>query len=57
MQQVRICHLGKIEFSDNLETTGKNAQLKILVFELLNFQTWTWNFKSEVKVILFLWKK
>ena len=29
MQQGRIWHLGKIEFSVDLETSGKNTQLKI----------------------------
>ena len=40
----RIWHLGKIEFSVDLQTSGKNAQFKIM-------------FKSEVKVVLFLRKK
>ena len=44
MQQGRIWHLGKIEFSANFESTGKNTQFKIYL-------------KFEVKVILFLWKK
>ena len=47
MQQGYIWHLGKIEFSVDLETTGttcKNTQLKT-------------EFKSNVKVILLLWKK
>ena len=43
MQQSRIWHLGKIVFSVDLETSGKNT-IKDLV-------------KSEIKVILFLWKK
>ena len=43
MQQGCIKHLDKIEFSEDLEISGKNTQLKI-------------KFKSEVKVILFLWK-
>ena len=29
MQQSRIWHLGKIVFSVDLETSGKNTQLKI----------------------------
>ena len=44
MQQGRICILGKIEFSIDNENAGKNAQVKLY-------------FMSELKVILYLWKK
>ena len=44
MQQGRICILGKIEFSIDNENAGKNAQVKLY-------------FMTELKVILYLWKK
>ena len=44
MQQGRICILGKIEFSTDNENAGKNAQVKLY-------------FMTELKVILYLWKK
>ena len=44
MQQGRICILGKIEFSIYNENAGKNAQVKLY-------------FMTELKIILYLWKK
>ena len=44
MQQGRICILGKIEFSTDYANAGKNVQVKLY-------------FISELKVILYLWKK
>ena len=44
MQQVRICILGKIEFSIDNENAGKNAQVKLY-------------FMPELNVILYLWMK
>ena len=44
MQQGRICILGKIEFSTDNANAGKNVQVKLY-------------FISELKVILYLWKK
>ena len=44
MQQGRICILGEIEFSIDNENAGKNAQVNLY-------------FMTELKVILYLWKK